>query len=241
MTDADHSRKSSLEAVDKDLFGPPLLVRDTGQVASSLLPLRPAVQAGRSRCRHWRIIVSKAVTTTWKGSFEAASAAAGRMLVTLLPGIIPSYVRRTSESGTSWPRPQACIFRVASEAGAKLDSRADLATWGVLPVSVWLLMPDFVEAELGWIALLMATLAATLCVGFLRWGRMPSYHTWGAKASAILLAFSLIAILAGAPIWPIRLAAAFAFLSMMEEMAITAILPRWQTDVPSVWHASQLR
>ncbi len=132
-------------------------------------------------------------------------------------------------------------FRVASEAGAKLDSRADLATWSVLPVSVWLLMPDFVEAELGWIALLVASLAATLCVGFLRWGRMPSYHTWGAKASAILLAFSLIAVLAGAPIWPIRLAAAFAFVSMMEEIAITVILPRWQTDVPSVWHASQLR
>ena len=132
-------------------------------------------------------------------------------------------------------------LEVASEAGAKLDSRADLATWGVLPLSVWLLMPDFVAAELGWIALLVATLIATLCAGFLRWGRMPSYHTWGAKASAILLAASLIAVLAGAPIWPIRLAAVLAFLSMIEELAITAILPRWQTDIPSVWHAAQLR
>ena len=132
-------------------------------------------------------------------------------------------------------------FDVAGEAGAKLDSRADLATWGVLPISVWLLMPDFVEAELGWIALLVASLVSTLSVGYLRWGRMPSYHTWGAKLSSILLAFTLIAVLAGAPVWPLRLAAAFAFVSMMEEIAITAILPRWKADVPSVWHAAHVR
>ena len=132
-------------------------------------------------------------------------------------------------------------FDVASEAGAKLDSRADLATWGVLPISVWLLMPDFVQAEVGWIALLVASLVASLSAGFLRWGCMPSYHTWAAKLSSILLAFTLIAVLAGAPAWPVRLAAVFAFISMMEEIAITAILPRWQTDVSSVWHAAHLR
>lgn len=132
-------------------------------------------------------------------------------------------------------------FGVATEQGAKLDSRADLATWTMLPFATWFLMPDFVEAEIGWITILGAALMAVIAAGLVRWGRMASYHTWGAKLSAVLLAGGLVAVFAGAPVWPLRVAAAIAFLSMLEELAITAILPRWTTDVPSVWHALKLR
>lgn len=130
---------------------------------------------------------------------------------------------------------------LVSEAGARLDSLADLATWAVLPLACWLLRPDFVVAEWPWIALLVTSLLAPLLLGWIRYGRLTSYHTWGAKLSAVLLAFSLVALFAGAPAWPLRIAAAVALLSQLEEIAITAILPEWTSDVPSVWHAVRLR
>lgn len=128
-----------------------------------------------------------------------------------------------------------------SERGAKLDSRADLATWCVLAPSFWLLRPDFVEAEIAWIGLAAAGLVAGGVVAFIRFGRMPSYHTYGAKLAAIVLAGALVAVLLGAPAWPLQFATVVAFLSQLEEVAITAILPAPRTDVPSVWHAARLR
>ena len=130
---------------------------------------------------------------------------------------------------------------VASERGAWLDSRADLVTWCALVPSVWLLRPDFVEAELGWISLAATGLVAACVVAFVKFGRLPSYHTWGAKLAAITLAGALIAVLAGAPAWPLQLATGIAFLSQVEEIAISFVLERPLTDVPSVWHAAKLR
>ena len=130
---------------------------------------------------------------------------------------------------------------VTSERGARLDSHADLATWCVLVPSFWLLRPDFVEAELGWITLAAAGLLAAGVVAFIRFGRLPSYHTWGAKLAAISLAFALVAVLAGAPAWPLQVATLVAFVSQVEEIAITIVLERPQADVPSLWHAARLQ
>ena len=132
-------------------------------------------------------------------------------------------------------------FGVTSERGARLDSYADLATWCVLVPSVWLLRPDFVEAELGWITLAASGLLAAGVVAFIRFGRLPSYHTWGAKLAAISLAGALVAVLAGSPAWPLQVATLVAFFSQIEEIAISVVLERPRTDVRSLWHAARLR
>lgn len=132
-------------------------------------------------------------------------------------------------------------FGAVSERGARLDSRADLATWLVLPPAFWLLQPDLLAAEIAWIGLAGAGLLSASVVAFLRFGRIPSYHTWGAKLAAVSLAGALVAVLLGAPAWPLQFATVVAFVSQLEEVAITAILPRPRCDVPSVWHAARLR
>jgi CDP-diacylglycerol--glycerol-3-phosphate 3-phosphatidyltransferase len=125
----------------------------------------------------------------------------------------------------------------ASEWGARLDSRADLALWlALLPCAV-LLVPDALAAEWPVVALLLASLVLPVALGWLKFGRLTSYHTWGAKASAWAVGVAALALFAGGPAWPLRAAAALVALSALEEIAITALLPAWRRDVPSLAHA----
>ncbi len=129
-------------------------------------------------------------------------------------------------------------LRVESALGAKLDSCADLALWLSLPVAIWLLRPDVVRAESAWVAALLASVALPLAAGLAKFGRVPSYHTWLAKGTALALAGAVLALLLDGPRWPLRLATMLATACALEELAITALLPELHTDVRS-WRAAR--
>jgi phosphatidylglycerophosphate synthase len=129
-------------------------------------------------------------------------------------------------------------LRLESPLGAKLDSRADLALWLSLPVATWLLRPDFVQAEAASIGVLLASLALPLGAGLAKFGRVPSYHTWLAKGTAVVLSGALLAIYHDGPLWPLRLATALAVASAIEEVSITALLAEPHADVRT-WRAAQ--
>src|SRR5207244_12055890 len=74
----------------------------------------------------------------------------------------------------------------ASERGAVLDSWADLATYASLPPSAWWLRPGFVRTEAVFLLVAVASYVAPVAIGFLRYGRLTSYHTRGAKLAACL-------------------------------------------------------
>jgi CDP-diacylglycerol--glycerol-3-phosphate 3-phosphatidyltransferase len=128
-------------------------------------------------------------------------------------------------------------FRLESPLGAKLDSRADMALWLMLPVATWLLRPDLVRAEALAIGVLLASLALPLAAGLAKFRCVPSYHTWLAKGTAIVLAGALLSIYLRGPIWPLHLATLLAVLCALEEVAITALLPSPHTDVRT-WRAA---
>jgi len=129
-------------------------------------------------------------------------------------------------------------FRLESPLGAKLDSRADMALWLSLPIATWLLRPGFVHAEAASIGLLLASLALPLGAGLAKFGRVPSYHTWLAKGTAIVLSGALLSIYLNGPLWPFRLATALAVLSAIEEVWITMLLVEPRADVRT-WRAAQ--
>lgn len=128
-------------------------------------------------------------------------------------------------------------LQLESPLGAKLDSRADMALWLSLPIATWLLRPEFVRAEAGSIALLLASLVLPMLAGRIKFGRVPSYHTWAAKSTAVL-AGAMLSVYQGGPRWPFRIATALAVLASLEELVITALLPEWRADVRS-WRAAQ--
>ena len=129
----------------------------------------------------------------------------------------------------------------ASERGAVLDSWADLATYASLPLSAWWLRPGFVRAEAVFLLVAVASYVAPVAIGFLRYGRLTSYHTRGARLAAYLGGASTLVVFAGGPALPFRLATAVLVLAELEEIAITAVLPTWHANVPSLAHALALR
>ncbi len=125
----------------------------------------------------------------------------------------------------------------ATAAGARLDSRADLATWLALPLCAWWLRPDVLRAEAPWVAVLLACLVVPTVLGMLRFRRLTSYHTWAAKAAGVALGAALLALFAWGAGAPLRLATVLVAISQLEELAITAVLPGWRADVPTLAHA----
>lgn len=125
--------------------------------------------------------------------------------------------------------------------GAKLDSTADLAICLAIPPCTWWLRPEVVRSELTVIVTALLFYAAAPCAGLLKFRRLPSYHTWAAKIVATLAAIAFVTIFAGGPGRVLHWLGPFVVLACSEEILITFVLRQWRADVPSLWHAWQLR
>lgn len=77
--------------------------------------------------------------------------------------------------------------------------------------------------------------------GFLKYHRLTSHHTWSSKALAILVVAVVLTFFLGGPGWPFRALDPLAALSLLEEIAITALLSQRHANVPSLWHARQIK
>ena len=121
-----------------------------------------------------------------------------------------------------------------TEFGARLDSWADMATYAMMIIGIFYIWPViFVEQHYFLIA---ATLSYVLpvVIALARFGSFPSYHTWGAKIAAVLIApaFYLL-VLADNQLF-FRLVIVFHVIVAIEEIAITFLLKKSKTNVASI-------
>ena len=79
-----------------------------------------------------------------------------------------------------------------------------------------------------------------IVLGYLKYGRLTAYHTYGAKLSAVVVGASALVLFGGGPPLPFRIATWVLVLAELEEIAITTILPEWRANVPSILHARRL-
>lgn len=124
-----------------------------------------------------------------------------------------------------------------SNFGTRLDSWADIVLCLSVPLEVWWIWPDLVRREAEFIGVVVACYVAPTLFALLKYRRLPSYHTWMAKLAGVLMGTGGLVLLAGGPAWAFHFAAVAVLIEAIEEMSITAILPRWRPNVPSFWHA----
>jgi CDP-diacylglycerol---glycerol-3-phosphate 3-phosphatidyltransferase len=127
-----------------------------------------------------------------------------------------------------------------SELGAELDSWSDFVMNLTIPVCAWWLWPDPIRRETPFIITMIAASAVPLTFGFLKYGRLISYHAWSTKISTVLIIGTTLILIAGGSPWPFRLSTAVLVLAQVELTAMTVILPEWHPNVPLLWNAIEL-
>ena len=128
----------------------------------------------------------------------------------------------------------------ASELGTKLDSWGDLATYLTVPLCAWWLWPEILKREAFFVLLTISAYIFPLIIGFMKFRRLPSYHTWSAKVAAVVMSVTVFILFIFDIARPFHFAAILQALVACEEITITFLLFEWRGNVPSLWHASRL-
>lgn len=129
----------------------------------------------------------------------------------------------------------------ASALGARLDAWGDLALYGTMPLGGWWLWPDRIRPELPALLVLGASYAAPIVLGFVRFRRLTNHRTPAGRLSAWLLGAGGLLLIGGCSPWPFRLAVLVVVLADLEEIAISAALPRDTPSASSLQRAARAR
>jgi len=130
---------------------------------------------------------------------------------------------------------------VESELGATLDSRGDLTVAICLPIGAFLLWPEMMQELIPYIVVAMCAYLAPIIAGEIRYKRMPSFHTWGAKFLAVTASLALLMMFLTQNSLFFRICVPLLILESVEEIIMITIIPKWHPNIPSLWHAIQLR
>ena len=116
-----------------------------------------------------------------------------------------------------------------------MDSVADGMLYAAVLVGFYWLQREFVVRQAWWISAVVVSYAMTSLTAVLKFRRLPSYHTWAAKASNHLVFIAVICLFAEWATWPFYVAMSAVILTNIEATAITCALPQWRADVRSIF------
>lgn len=135
----------------------------------------------------------------------------------------------------------ARLLHAQTVLGARLDAAADAATYLVLFFAVLSLWPEFVLAHSVLLAAALTLYGLNHLWSLLRFRRLPAYHTWAGKTSAVLMAAGMLLWFVSGIGALFTAALVVSIVSVLEQLAITALLTHWHADLPTLVHALRLR
>ena len=128
-------------------------------------------------------------------------------------------------------------FHMQTEFGSKLDSWSDFFIYSTMAVGGWWLWPDIMLREKINMMILVACFVTPALLGFIKFRRLTSYHTWSVKLAALLTGISGMWLFAGGPTWPFHLAVPFCVMAAAEQVLITVFCKEPHSNTPTLWHA----
>ncbi|MBD2074536.1 CDP-diacylglycerol--glycerol-3-phosphate 3-phosphatidyltransferase [Phormidium sp. FACHB-592] len=121
------------------------------------------------------------------------------------------------------------------------DSWADMTLYFCVALSTWLIYPAVITDFAIPLGVAIAAQLALFATSLIKFGQLPSFHTFTAKAWGITLLIATIGLFGFGYAPTLWLAIAFCVLNSVEEIVMTLVLPEWQHDVLSLVHALKLR
>jgi len=136
----------------------------------------------------------------------------------------------------------ARFLKQKSTLGAYVDSFADLSMYSMTVLGLWWLHQDLLQPQLGWIIAAVASYGLHVLVALIKFGKVPSYHSWGAQVGWFTMMLTVIALMLFGWVWPIWVAGCVVILTNLDGVLITLLLPQSRPDVGSsveVWLAKK--
>ncbi|WEN15453.1 CDP-alcohol phosphatidyltransferase family protein [Rhodanobacter sp. AS-Z3] len=131
---------------------------------------------------------------------------------------------------------------VATATLRRLDSLADSVFYVCAMFAAWHLHEGQVRDYLIPLGVLLVVELSRYAFDYAKFRREASYHMWSSKVWGLALFAGFFCLLAlGRGGWPVALAIYLGIVADLEGFAISMTLKQWQTDVPSLYHAIQLR
>jgi len=131
---------------------------------------------------------------------------------------------------------------IATPGLRRLDSLADSLFYVAALFAAWHLHPDAIRAQAPALALLAVLELTRYVVDLRKFGKEASYHMWSSKLWGVALLAGFLALLVfDEPRGFVPAAIWVGVAADLEGLAISCVLSRWRTDVPTLWHALRLR
>ena len=131
---------------------------------------------------------------------------------------------------------------VSSEKLRRLDSQTDLIFWLTIGFSTYWLNPEIIKEHWKSITLIFGMEAMCYILSIWKFGKETCTHAWLSKfwGLSLLLAFTFLIGFSTAN-WAFYLCLVLGLISHIDVILIILILPKWQFDVPSSFHAWKIR
>ncbi|MEK7951329.1 CDP-alcohol phosphatidyltransferase family protein [Luteolibacter soli] len=133
-------------------------------------------------------------------------------------------------------------LQVATPGLRRLDSAVDTLFYTAVTFAAWHLYPEAIRAHFPALLTLAALELTRYAFDFAKFGREASYHMWSSKLWGISLFAAFFALLAlrqtGA--W-LAVPVYLGIIADLEGLAISCVLRKWRSDVPSLFHALRWR
>ena len=125
-------------------------------------------------------------------------------------------------------------LKQVTELGARLDSWADMATYAIMIVGLYVMWPAVFDQQFFYLVAASISYVLPVVIALFRFGDFPSYHTWAAKLAALLIAPAFYLLLLNDQQLLFRAVIIFHVVVAIEEVAITFALKKSETNVASI-------
>jgi CDP-diacylglycerol--glycerol-3-phosphate 3-phosphatidyltransferase len=131
---------------------------------------------------------------------------------------------------------------IATPTLRRLDSVSDTIFYVGAAFAAWHLHPAAITGRLVPLGVLAVLEIGRYLLDWARFRQEASYHMWSSKAWGVVLFLGLFSLLAlGTDNGFVSAAIYLGILADVEGVAISLVLKHPRTDVPTLWHAVQLR
>jgi len=124
----------------------------------------------------------------------------------------------------------------------RLDSQTDMIFWLSIGIATWILYPKLIHDNRIAVWAILVMEVSVYIISLLKFKRETCTHAFLSKLWGITLLIAFTSLIgfnhAGIPFY---LAIVFGLVSHVDRILITIILPKWNHDIPSAYHAYLIR